>query len=136
MGMILDHQQETAAERLTTNILNSNGLRGNAIDVDAARFNQATECYYRTDLWKEHMAEGLRVLAEDGLQFDRDGVQQLGRMAGIVTDGCSAATCIDQLGAKVISGQATGVELQRLILLSLLIVEQKQRWQDKNTSHQ
>jgi hypothetical protein len=137
MGMILDHKQETAAERLTTNIMSSNGLRGHAIDVDADRFNQATERYYRTDLWKDHMDEGLRVLAEDGRLFDRDGVQQLGRMAGIVTGGCSAATCIDQLGAKVIAGQATGPELQHLIMLSLLIIEQKQRWQDKNTiSHQ
>lgn len=129
MKAILTQKTETAAARLTTNILKSNGLRDRAIDVDAPRFNQAAERYYRTDLWADHMKEGLQVLAEDGRGFDHQAAQVAGRMAAIVTGGCSVAGYIDQFGPKVITGEAGGQELQGLILLSLLIIEQKQRQQ-------
>jgi hypothetical protein len=131
MRSILLGKKKTAAERLTKNILKSHGTGGKAMDLDAPRFNQAAERYYRTTLFTHHMEEGLRVLAKDGRRFDREGGQVTGRMAGIVTGGCSTVAYIEEFGGKVISGQATETEIQRLILLSLLIIEQKQRQQEK-----
>lgn len=131
MQMILAGKKKTAADRLTGNILESKGMRGSAMDLDASAFNEAAERYYRTTLWTDHMEEGLRVLSEDGRRFDREDNQVTGRMAEIVTGGCSVTAYIDRFGPRVISGKATAGEIQRLILLSLLIIEQKQRQQEK-----
>ncbi len=134
MKAILVGKSKTAAGRMTKNILKSNGLRGWAMDVDAGKFNQAAEQYYRTTLWSDHMEEGLRVLSKDGRQFDREGSQVSGRMGQIVTGGSSVAEFIDRFGSKVLTGKANAGEIQRLILLSLLIIEEKQRQQDKASS--
>jgi len=127
MRAVLAGKKKTAAGRLTKGILEIKGMRGDAMDLDAPGFNQAAERYYRTTLWTNHMEEGLRVLSEDGRRFDRQGGQVPGRMAEIVTGGCSATAYIDRFGPRVISGKATAGELQRLILLSLLIIEEQQR---------
>jgi hypothetical protein len=131
MKAILVGNSKTAAGRMTKNILKSNGLRGWAMDVDAGKFNQAAEQYYRTTLWSDHMEEGLRVLSKDGRLFDREGSQVSGKMGQIVTGGCSVSEYIDRFGSRVITGKATAGEIQRLILLSLLIIEEKQRQQEK-----
>lgn len=128
---ILAGKKKTAAARLTGNILGTKGWHGSAMDIDAVRFNQAAEGYYRTELWRDHMEEGLQVFAQNGRQFDRVGGQVPGRMAEIVTGGSSVTAFIDRFGRKVISGKATADETQRLILLSLLIFEQKQRQLEK-----
>lgn len=131
MRAILAGKKKTAAERLTGSVLECRGRHGSAMDLEASSFNEATERYYRTALWTDHMEEGLRVLSEDGRRFDREGGRVFGRMAELVTGGCTVATHIDRFGPRVISGKATAEELRRLILLSLLIIEHKQRQREK-----
>jgi hypothetical protein len=133
MKAILGGKKKNAATRLTGNILETKGVRGSAMDLDATRFNQAAERYYRTELWGDHMEEGLQVLSKDGRQFDREGGPVPGRMAELVTGGCSATAYIDRLGPRVITGKATADETRRLILLSLLIIEHIQRQQEKGS---
>lgn len=131
MRAILAGEKKSAATRLTKNIMGTTGLRGGVMDLDADRFNQAAERYYRTELWSDHLEEGLQVFSKDGRQFDREGGSVAGRMAEIVTGGSSVTACIDRFGPRVITGKATAEETQRLILLALLLIEQMQRKQEK-----
>lgn len=133
MKAILSGKKKNAAARLTGNILETKGMRGSAMDLEATRFNQAAERYYRTELLGDHMEEGLQVLSKDSRRFDREGGPVPGRMAELVTGGSSATAYIDRLGPKVISGKATADETRRLILLSLLIIEHIQRQQEKES---
>lgn len=130
MKEMLAGNKRTAAQRMTGNIMESRGLRGGAMNLDAAEFNQAAEKYYRTTLLTSHMEEGLRVLAEDSRHFEREKCPVQGRMAEIVTGGCSVAAYTDRVGPTIISGKATVSEIQRVILLSLLIIEHQQREQE------
>ncbi len=56
---------ESAAGRLTGNILTAAGYRQRPLSVPAERFNLASEAYYRNALRLDHLKEGLAVLAED-----------------------------------------------------------------------
>jgi hypothetical protein len=130
MKEMLTGGKRTAAQRMTGNIMESRGLRGGAMNLDAGEFNQAAEKYYRTTLLTNHMEEGLRVLAEDSRHFERGGCEVTGRMAEIVTGGGSITAYIDRVGPTIIGGKATVSEIQRVILLSLLIIEHQQREQE------
>ncbi len=132
MKAILAGDKKTAAERLTREIMESRGARGSAMNLQADEFNRAAEKYYRTTLLTDHLEEGMRVLSEDSYRFERKGCQVISKMAEIVTGGCSITAYIDRFAPRVINGKASGDEIQRLILLSLLIIEQKRREQEKS----
>ncbi|MBE0582871.1 MAG: hypothetical protein IH612_03820 [Desulfofustis sp.] len=68
---------DSAAQRLTCDIMKAAGYRQPPLAIPAERFNLASEAYYRNELRLDHIKEGLAVLCEDCRQLERDAKQLL-----------------------------------------------------------
>ena len=112
----------TAATRLTTEILARMGRSTNPMHTKAADFNRAAEIYYRTDLCRTHLKNGLDTLIEDGRRLDAGTDPSVGHIREQLTGTIPAALFIGQTGSRVLSGTAAMDEIHRLLLLILLIV--------------
>jgi len=127
MQALLAGDRISAADELTRGILRDSGSSGSAMNRDAEEFNRTAERYYRTTLWSGHMKEGLQVLMDDGKRLDSCSDQYFAQMRQEVAGNKGAAEVIQQLGNKVIADQADSDDTRRLIMLSMLIVEQEHR---------
>lgn len=127
MKALLEGEKSSASDELTQGILRDSGSRGSAMHMDAEAFNCRAERYYRTTLWSEHMKEGLQVLVDDGKKLESCSDHYFAQMRQEITGNRSAGEAIQQLGNKVIGDQADSEDTRRLIMLSMLIVEQEYR---------
>ncbi|MBM9536095.1 hypothetical protein [Desulfobulbus alkaliphilus] len=112
----------TAAARLTTEILSEMGRNTNPMHVRAADFNRAAEIYYRTNLLQTHLKNGLETLIEDGRRLDACSAPSVCLIREQLTGTIPAALLIGQIGSRVLTGKAAIDEIQRLLLLILLII--------------
>ncbi len=125
MESLLDMPERQAANVLTKSILQEAGHSGTAMQLDAETFNHASENYYRTTLWTQHMREALDVLVADAGALNNHPDQRFAAILHRLTKDMPAEDMAAQLGGKVIDARASSEEIRRLILLSMLTIERE-----------
>ena len=117
----------TAAAQLTRAILDKHGRGSDPMRVKAGDFNRAAETYYRTDLCRLHMNNGLDTLIDDGRKLDACADTDIGALKERLTGSASASLFIRETGSRLLAGEATGREIHILILLILLVIHRELR---------
>ena len=114
----------SAAGKLTRGILKE----VNATDpmkVKADDFNRGAESYYRGNLRRRHMEEGLGFLRQDFREFDRLASRGDAAVRGTLDAlgvKWGAEAHLDAVGADLLAGRLHGEGLRRLINLTLLSI--------------
>ena len=123
-------EERGVSARLTRAILGQLGV-ANAMDVDAATFNQTAENYYREELRRSWMDEGLATLSDDlrGVvrRAQTDGEQALLGSLARLTAGRDVETFVIAAAREVRAGTASVETLRALIGLILLNVNEEER---------
>ena len=127
MAAMLEGREPTVADRLVAGILGRQGRTADPMRVEAAAFNEAAEAYYREELCRAHLADGLATLIEDGRDLDASMDAELGRLREQLTGRAPAALFLREAGSRMLAGEAADREILILILLILLIVERQWR---------
>jgi hypothetical protein len=115
----------TAAAQLTGAILDKHGRGSDPMRLKAGDFNRAAETYYRTDLCRLHVTDGLETLIDDGKRIDACADPAIGALKERLTGSAPAALFIREAGSRLLAGEATDREIHVLILLTLLIVHRE-----------
>lgn len=123
-------EERGVSGRLTRAILDRLGV-ANVMDVDAATFNQAAERYYREDLRRSWMEEGLATLRDDlrGVvrRAHKDGDRALLGSLARLTAGRDVEAFVTAAAREVRAGAASVETLRALIGLILLNVNEEER---------
>jgi hypothetical protein len=115
----LADKSQRASERLTADILNTNGER-NAMRTNAAEFNRATEKYYREQVRQSQLSEALRHLREDirNTPAHVDGEFRAMMRCGVRVQ--DPMRLLDSVSERLLQDELTAAELEAL--LNLLLV--------------
>jgi hypothetical protein len=122
MTAMLAGSAPSAADRLTTGILGRQGLATDPMRIEAAAFNQAAERYYREELRRTHLADGLQALIETGRPLDHCQDTEVNRLRRRLLGHAPASLFLREAGSRMLAGEAGDREILLLILLSLLIL--------------
>ena len=95
--------------------------------IKAEPFNRAAEDYYRFDLCRLHLENGLETLIDDGRRLDADNDSTVGALKERLTGSAPATLFIREAGSRLLAGEATDREIHVLILLTLLIIHRELR---------
>lgn len=121
----------SAAMRLINDSRDHFKERRGAEKVPADIFNNLTESYYRTELKKYHMAEGLLVLRQACLAALTEDVELYQEvMASVKTKG-SIVTFIHGAGAQVIEEKASPEVIITLLKICLALIAFEERRKEK-----
>jgi hypothetical protein len=128
-GRLQNPDHGSAAGRLTRAILAEAGARS-PFQLRGVEFNAAAEAFYRQDLRRRHLAEGLQVLetdlaAMDSLQAWRNGTYN--RPLFQILDGHDARDFLRRVRADLLEGRLNESHLLRLIHLTLVTIHQDRR---------
>ncbi|NCC41950.1 MAG: hypothetical protein EOM21_21585 [Gammaproteobacteria bacterium] len=88
------------------------------------------EHYYRDDLCRLHLENGLETLLEDAVRLDGCTDNEIGSLKELLIGSTPAALFIRETGCRLRDGVATEQEIHLLILLSLVILHQEIRHND------
>jgi hypothetical protein len=124
---MLKGEQLSAAECLTRGIVGTHKRTSDPMGINSDEFNRMAERYYRNDLCRLHMDNGLDSVVEDGMLFDRSEDAQSGALRQQVIGSTSAALFIRETGCRLLAGEATDQEILRLIILCLVLFEEQMR---------
>jgi hypothetical protein len=127
MEAMLQGTEPTAASRLTGDILKTMGRETDPMRIGAQSFNHAAEAYYRTELCRRHLQDGLDTLIEDGVRLENCTDRAMGALKERLLGSFPAPLFIREVGHRVLNGCASTREIHLLILLTLLIVRQEQQ---------
>lgn len=127
LDAMLHGNTPTAAVRLTNAILGGHGWGADPMRVGAAEFNRAAEAYYRTDLCRLHLRNGLDTLIEDCQRLDACADPAIGAIKEQVLGNGPAALFVHEAGHRLLADQASGQEIHALLLLTLLIIHRERQ---------
>lgn len=130
LGAMLKEERLSAAGRLTEAILGKHGRGSDPMRVDSNEFNRMAEHYYRDDLCRLHLENGLETLLEDAVRLDGCTDNEIGSLKELLIGSTPAALFIRETGCRLRDGVATEQEIHLLILLSLVILHQEIRHND------
>ena len=117
--------KSTATAQLTGAILDKHGWSPDPMRIKAGDFNRAAETYYRTDLCRLHLNDGLETLIDDGRKLDACVDADIGALKERLAGSGPAALFIRETGNRLLAGEATDREIHVLILLTLLIIHRE-----------
>ncbi len=129
LDAMLKGDRLTAAEALTESILGKKGRDFNPMRIKSEDFNRMAEGYYRDELCRLHLDNGLDSLVEDGLRFDAQNDRTTGVLKQQMIGSTPTALFIRETGCRLLAGEATGGEIHLLIILCLLIFQQQMQGQ-------
>lgn len=115
----LADKSKRASERLTADILSASGER-NAMRINAAEFNRATEKYYRNQVRHAQLAEALTHLREDIRNMVDNGDGELRAMMRYGVRVQDPMRLLDCVGERLLQDELSAAEVQSL--LNLLLV--------------
>jgi hypothetical protein len=115
----------SAADQLTSEILSKSGKVADPMQVKSRDFNQMAEQYYRDDLCRLHMDNGLDTLVDDGLRFDGQHDTRAAALKEQLIGPTPTALFIRETGCRLLAGEATGKEIHMLIVLCLVLYHQE-----------
>jgi hypothetical protein len=123
LALRLEYPEErSAAGRLTRGILDKAGA-ASPLGLDAREFNLCAEAYYREDLRRRQMEEGLQVLVEDLRMLDRRAVT-VGQAGGVRTAAGErgSAAFVASVRDDILWERASLEDVQRLVTLVVFSV--------------
>lgn len=126
MHAILGGSQPSAARSLTAAILARQGGAMDPMHIPSETFNRSAEAYYRNDLCRLHLQNGLDTLMEDARQLDASPDPELAQIKQQLIGSSSATLFLRETGCRLLAGEATDKDLHSLALLTLLILHQQQ----------
>ena len=121
---MLNGAQTSAASRLSAAIVAKVGRGSDPMRINSEVFNRSAERYYREDLCRLHLENGLTTLLEDAQELDACQDSEIGSIKEQLIGSAPAALFIRETGCRLLAGEATDREIHALILVSLLIVHQ------------
>lgn len=128
----LTDQRDSASGRLVLSSTATSGERRKPTKIPAETFNAASEAYYRNELRKAQLREGLAVLEEDCQRLEQRGDQLLAQIMRNHTTGTadnSIRRLFDRLRHDVLEESATPADLVLLLHFGLAVVH------DLNSQH-
>ena len=96
--------------------------------VSADTFNSGAEEYFRGNLRKSHLREGLNVLIEDCRSLDAKREDNLSRVMKNISRQSGVGQYIAEKADDVISEQADADTLQNLLHICLAVIHNKQQF--------
>ena len=127
---MLKGQRLNAAEHLTKAILGKQGRGFDPMRVKSEDFNRMAERYYRDELCRLHLDNGLDSLVEEGLRFDAHKEAATGALKQQLIGSTPTALFIRETGCRLLAGEATGREIHLLIVLILVLFHQQMQRQE------
>ncbi|MEE4242350.1 MAG: hypothetical protein V2I36_12855 [Desulfopila sp.] len=118
---ILDFDR-TAGGRLTAGVCRHLPSRQTPLSVSSDVFNCSAEKYYRTELKKFHIREGLEVLVQDCLRLDKNREPRLQHIGADVFGGAGAAEYVARNIETILSEKADEITLQKFIHICLAVI--------------
>lgn len=126
----LSDPEHSASGKLVSSAIASSGERRKPATISAEIFNAASENYYRNDLKKNQISEGLAVLEEDCLRLEQSGSPILSEImrsnASQISDNTVRAF-FDRIGPEVLKETATPNDLVHLLHLGLTVIHDLNR---------
>lgn len=119
---MLNGGQPAAADRLSAAIVAKVGRGSDPMRINSEVFNRSAERYYREDLCRLHLENGLSTLLEDAQDLDGCQDSEIGAFKEQLIGSAPAALFIRETGCRLLAGEATDREIHALILLGLLTV--------------
>lgn len=115
-------KDNAASEVLTRDILATTGA-ADALSLDADEFNLAAERYYRQDLLRQHMAEGLDALgaAIAGVEKMAEISPQAREILSLALEQLSARQFLESVREDLLRGTLPCEQLQRVAWLMLAV---------------
>lgn len=108
-------------EKIVTATTSQTGYKS-AMQDNAESFNQATEKYYRTELRKEQITEGLNVLIEDCRLLEKANNSLFRELNQSIKPSTSCSSYISQLTDKILREDCDSETLEKLILIALTVI--------------
>lgn len=127
---MLNGGQPTAAGRLSAAIVAKLGRGSDPMRINSELFNRSAERYYREDLCRLHLENGLATLLDDAQALDDCQDSEIGTIKEQLIGSAPAALFIRETGCRLLAGEATDREIHALILVGLLIVHRAMRGSD------
>lgn len=93
--------------------------------IPADQFNNGTEHYYRTELIKRHLKEGITVLEEDFKQLDRQGSGYLKLVMQKIDPNRSATAYLEAVKKDIRQESSTPDILKNILHLTLAVIHHK-----------
>ncbi|MDD2463338.1 MAG: hypothetical protein PHI97_05020 [Desulfobulbus sp.] len=125
LDAMLKREELSAAARLTGAILGKNGRGTDPMRIKSDEFNRMAERYYRGDLCRLHLDNGLDTLVEDGLRFDAACDAKAGALKQQLIGPTPTALFIRETGCRLLAGEASDREIHMLIMLCLVLFYQQ-----------
>ncbi|MGD9948732.1 MAG: hypothetical protein AB7U29_09660 [Desulfobulbus sp.] len=122
---MLKGERLSAAQSLTEAILGKHGRATDPMRIKSDDFNRMAEHYYRNDLCRLHLGNGLDTLVEDGLRFDAINDAKTGALKEQLIGSTPSALFIRETGCRLLAGEATDREIHMLIVLCLVLFQQQ-----------
>ncbi|MGE4560776.1 MAG: hypothetical protein AB7E77_11285 [Desulfobulbus sp.] len=123
LDAMLRGERPSAAQSLTAAILRKHGRLSDPMRIRSDDFNRMAERYYRDDLCRLHLDNGLDTLVEDGLHFDAGKDAETNALKEQLIGSTPAALFIRETGCRLLAGEATGREIHMLIVLCLVLFQ-------------
>jgi hypothetical protein len=127
LNAMLRGKRLSAAERLTEALLGTHGRISDPMRINSNDFNRMAEQYYRGDLCRLHMDNGLDTLVEDGIRFDACAETETGALKEQLIGSTPMALFLRETGCRLRAGEATDREIHLLIVLYLILFHQQNR---------
>ena len=112
----------SAASRLTKEILQKSGVKRPPLSIPAASFNRASENYYRNELRRRHLQEGLLTLVEDCRNpaiAENHHLRQLCTALGITAP---ADVFFERHGKELIEETLPAKPLRQMVMLCIAVM--------------
>lgn len=115
----------SSLEKVVTECCEVSGF-SSPMNVSADIFNQATERYYRTELKKKQLIEGLDVLLEDCERLEKENNSQLREVTSLLDIDCSCCDFINSNREDLLSENCDTLILQTFIAITTAVVCEQQ----------
>lgn len=116
-----------ASDAIINGVLKTLGSGRKVLSVDGQRFNEGAERYYRKTLKKNHVREGLMVLAKDCGKLTCDPGSWIASMLNSCTVENNMEEFVTECSQKIIDERADEHMLRTLLALCLAVIHQKQK---------
>lgn len=93
--------------------------------IKAEEFNRMAERYYREELCRRHLDNGLDTLVDDALRLDGCSNNEISALKERLIGSTPAALFIRETGCRLLAEEATDHEIHILLLLTLTIIRRE-----------
>ena len=123
----LSGSAKTAQHRILNGVRNQQPHRKGPFSVSADNFNSSMEEYFRGELKRQHIREGLDVLMNDCTTLEHQTENGFSQLISKITPGSSAANYIATNVEKIVSETVDSATLENILHICLAVIHHQQQ---------